>query len=409
MSVATTAAMAAADDVARHPVVVNIRTLGSATAGMLDPETYGSDPEWLALPIARRSAALARLDALRWYLKESDRTVEAAAKAADRADVSQRFFYDMLKAWQTADSPSISLLVPYAKRRATGRPKLSEATERQLGELVAASIGAGRSARDDIVADVAAGWDSSAGPLPAANTLRRHVERLGEGALYGAGGTGHDPTGLDAMRLETTRHGEVLVIDHVGLDIYGDHKTEPAPLTLTLAIDLHTATVAGFQSMLGPPRPAGVRAALLHAQHVARANAGPDIAPRLVLAAQRDDNWRQFVAQLAAQGMDVAARWGAKLHTGMFAQRLIGPYIGPVAISPRVPRDTSARGKPGATFDPRRHAMLTPHEAELVLDAAVRALNADRLAPATRLSRIRLGGIPVDDREKKIHRASREI
>lgn len=389
MSAENSAAMAAADDVARHPLVVEIRRMGSANAGMLAPETYIADPRWLMLPVARRSAALARLDAVRWYLQESDRTVDAARQAAGRADVSQRFFYDLLKAWETAESPTIWQFVPYADRRATGRSKLSEAIERQLATLVAASIDAGQTTRDDIVADVTARWNASVGPLPAANTLRRHVERLGRGALYGAGGSGHDPTGLDAMRVATTRHGEVLVIDHVGLEIWGDHQTDPAPLTLTLAIDLHTATIAGFQSLIGPPSPAGARAALLDAQHVARDNPGAAITPRLVMAAQRDDRWRGFVAPLIAQGVEVDARWSGRMHAGMFAQRLIGPHIGPIPISPRVP-------KVGAAFDPRRHAMLTPHEAELVVDDAVRTLNAERLAPDTTLSRIRLGGAAGD-------------
>jgi hypothetical protein len=348
---------------------------------MLNLESFESDTTWLTLPIGRRAASLRRLEGLRWYLEDSDRSLASLGNAAEKAGVSQRTFYNLLREWEATEAPSIWLLVPYGRRRPTGRPKLEEPVERQLRTLIAASVGSGRRLRDEVVADVVTRWPRDAIRQPALNTIRSHVARFAPGSLYLPG---RDPDGLHPREIETTRHGQVLAVDHVGLHIYGDNETAPAPLTLTLVIDWHTATIAGFQTWAGPPSPDLVQAALMHARYLSKDNSGPEVVPKLVFYAPSNDDWRAFVERLEQQGLDSTVRWGARLHTGMLAKRLIGSHIGRVGISPRVVKHK-------ANFDPNHHAAVTPHQAELIVGSAVREMNAERLPPLTVTSRI---GVP---------------
>lgn len=348
---------------------------------MFEQDEVEDDPEWLMLPAGRRASAINRLEGLRWYFQDSDRSLKAVVAAAAIAKVSQRTFYELLNRWQESKPPSIWKLVPYAGRRPTGRTKLEPDVAKELARLIEASVANGSRGRDEIVSEVTKAWPVPNLPRPAANTIRRHVETIAKDAV-GKFSSG-DSLAARLLKVETERHGEVLVIDHVGLNIRGDAEDDHAPLALTLAMDLHTRTIAGFQTMPGAPGPRSLTAALIHAQHSTEHGAGPIIRPRLILDAPRGDEWRVLIEGLARQGVESKVRWSHRLHTGMFSRRIIGTRIGPIALSPRMP-------KSGETMDPHRHALVSLHQAELLVGQAVAVFNKERLGPDAVMSRIRI-------------------
>ena len=256
---------AAAGGAARHPLLLAITAMEEACIETPGLAPFADDPDWLSLPAARREAALRRLEAVTSFIAAGERSVAAIDAAAARAGVSRRLFYDLLDAWEGRADHSIWDLVPYAARRETGRDRLEPDVKDELDRLIRAVLERGPGPREKVVAEVLAAWPGGGLRRPAVNTVRRHVEqvagpRLHERGVLHLGAAGDEPVAAG-------RHGEVLVIDHVGLSIYGDHPHAPAPLTLTLAIDLHTATVAGFQTMDRPPSPLAVQAALIDAMH----------------------------------------------------------------------------------------------------------------------------------------------
>lgn len=379
---------AAAEGAARHPLLLAIAGMEEACIDTPGLAPFADDPDWLGLPAGRREAALKRLEAITSFLATGERSVAAIDAAAAKADVSRRLFYDLVDAWESRSDHTIWDLVPYGTRRQTGRAKLEADVGAELERLIRAALERGVRLREDVVADVLAGWPREGPRRPAVNTVRRHVEQVAGQHLYersvpGAWGSND----LD-VPIVADRHGEVLVIDHVGLSIYGDHASDPAPLTLTLAIDLHTATIAGFQAMDRPPTPLSVQAALIDAVHASRDNHGEVITPRIVAAGGRQGGWQEMADRLRARGVTTDLRLASGMRTGMFAQRLIGSQIAGLSISPRV-----GAGRRGHAFDPRRHALVTPHQAEHILSRAIELLNEQRFDPGTMRNRIAL---PLD-------------
>lgn len=372
----------AAERTVRHPLLAAIVHMEEGLIDTPGLAPFADDPDWLSLPAARREAALKRLEAITSFLARDERSVAAIDAAAARAGVSRRLFYDLVDAWEGRPEHAIWDLVPYAARRETGRAKLEADVRAELERLIRNALGNGPRPRDEVVADVLAGWPEGL-RRPAINTVRRHVEAMAGGSLHERGVL-RSPAGDDAGTLiSADRHGEVLVIDHVGLSIYADHEHDPAPLTLTLAIDLHTATIAGFQALDRPPAPIAVRAALIDAMHTSRDNPGEPITPRIVMAGGRQGGWQEMADRLRESGVATDLRLASGLRTGMFAQRLIGSDIAGLPISPRV-----RTGRRGHGFDPRHHALVTPHQAEHILSSVVALMNEQRFDLGTVRNRI---------------------
>ena len=345
---------------------------------------YEQDRRWITLSAARQEQALKRLRAIRWYKDNDDHSVQAAENAAEKAGISLRLFYKILKEWDAAVEPTIWLLVPYAGRRTGNRSALEPEVKGKLHELILAALQQGMRSRGEIAAAVADAWPSGNLRRPARNTILRHVADLAGDVLFEKGAVS-PPARATVTSQRVSRHGEVLIIDHVTLQLFADRDGEPVPIILTIAIDVFTATIAGFQTFAAPPSALAARAALMHAQHESQRNPGDILVPNVVLNATNGRDWRNLVSRLAAAGVEADVRWGSRLHTGVFARQYIGSQIGSLSISPRVQKQAGLRRQ---IFDPRRHALVTPHKAELLVAAEVSEFNLQRMPAGISLSRI---------------------
>lgn len=368
-----------------------LRRLEDRTLMKSDIPDYRLDPDWLRLPYSRRTQAVKRMKAVQAYLDLPEpRTVGDAKMAAKTAGVSLRSFYNFLSAFKSETRRNIWTFVPYAARSIPVKSNLNPDVEAALHSLIRAALGEGKRSRREVLGSVVAEWPSNALKIPADQTIRDHIESAGGLEILDRGdfrlNTGPQP---QETAERASEHGEVLVLDHSGLHLFLDSFNEPKRATLTLAIDLFTATIAGFSIRAGPPAAASILAALNDAERRTSGNGGKLVSPRLTFAATNGKQWRELARDVGKRGLQATIRWGTRLHSGGPTKRLIGTRIADLPISPRSPTD---KGRKSEGFEVQSHALVTLDEAEIILVSAIARMNSERLPAGIQLNRLKVTG-----------------
>lgn len=351
------------------------------TIGVTDVQPYEDDPAWLTLPAATKELALRRLEEMLQYEAiESPSTVQAERTAAKMSMTTGRF-YQLRRRWN--QSRSIFTFVPFDKTAAMSHPRLSKAVSEAVTEHLGRLIAEGMRSPAKILTALSESWYLTE-PMPSHMTLRKMIAKAIDEAGSVSGNISVNNAALPQEAIEkATEFGEVLLVDHTGLEVFLVAEDEPSRIFLTLAIDLYTTTVLGYAISLLPPGPGHVVAALESA--VARTSIMADedmqpVQPRLVFAATKNAQWRQLVAKLDAVGTKASVRHTARLHFGGMIARLVGPWIGHLKLSSRRARAASA-----PPFDRTRDTWLTLDQITKLLDEGILALNKKRRPPDARV------------------------
>lgn len=367
---------AEADDGPFHPLLRIIANLVERCREMTDHATFEADPAWLRIPADRRLRTLRRYQAVLDYL-DGERTMERARAGAKSAGVSLRTFYVDATAMEEANRDIFSL-VPHLQNRSPGRDMLDEETMTVLRVGIREAVNEGVRGTLAIASRVAERWPPDGPPVPSLPTLRHHVDSRGgfdavERGTISLNTGGHAQETADTA----TTHGEVLVIDHTALDLFLDHSSKPKRASVTFALDLFTASVAGFVLAKGPPRPTRILDVLNDVAKRNAANPGDPIRPRLLLAATNGEEWDDLVTKIDRRGLKAKVRWGTALHFGGPTRRMIGRKLGEVGL---YARKMHAGSRASDSFDPNKHPLVTLEQAEIVVEDAVRSFNKERLA-----------------------------
>ncbi len=345
-------------------------------------DDLAEDPRWLRVPLDRQSVALRRHRALSEY-KAGEQTMDRAQRAADQAEMSVSSLYKLVKKWDCEKGPDLWALVPYSGSTYEGIPRLPEETERVMRELIDAALADGIKGTIKITAAVKSRWPADGPKIPDPATIRSHVDSRGGFASVEKGSISLN-TGQHAQETADAAetYGEVLVIDHTAADLFLDDSRGPIRATVTLAIDLHTASIAGrFVSRSGPSA-LHVLKALDDVQVRSRDVDGIPIMPRLLYAATNGEEWRELVDTIAMRGLRAKVRWGTRLHFGGPTRRMIGTSVADLKLRSRKKHDVSRQTD---VFDPTKHALVTSEKADLVIDDAIARFNAYRLGGETRV------------------------
>lgn len=359
-----------------HPLLRRILDAMISCEDMVLMDDLARDAAWLRLPLERRWQAVRRHAALEEY-KAGEATMERAQRLAAEAGISVSSLYKLLPKWDKKDGPDIWALVPYTRSIYDGRSRLAPDTENMLHRLIDAAMKNGIKGTVGIAAEVIANWPEDGPAIPNPTTVRSHVDSRG-GFDSVEKGTISLNTGLHAQETAdtATHYGEVLVIDHSAADFFIEDSKSPKRATLTFAIDLHTATIAGRCVSKREPAPYMVTAALDDAQRRGGRTHGEAVRPRLLYAATNGDDWRSLVETIDERGLKSKVRWGTRLHFGGPIRRMIGTSLDDIKLHSRKKHHQSNHQD---RFDPKKHALVTIEEAQMVLNYAIERFNAQRL------------------------------
>lgn len=368
---------------ARHPLLRRLHEMEHSIRRMSGPNDFRKDPAWLRLPATKRELGLKRQRSVLAY-ESSAKQMKDVERAAAEAGLSVRQFYTLLADW-TASGRSILSLVPFAHGRAS-KSKLDPKIERRLRTEIVRAIDEGSRSPRAILAAVRSSWPPDL-KIPRETTIRAHIESAGGLDVVRAGPFTLNSANEPQEEAETaTRHGEVLVIDHTAPELFldGDQPRRP---TLTLAIDLFTATIAGFALTEGPPSPKAVLEVLADAERRTAVNPGETIRPRVMVSLTNGSEWRELASQFARRQIQTTIRWGSRLHRGGPTKRLIGSRIADLPLLARKTHDPRGGTR---SFQPKKHPLLTMADARIVIEDAIRRSTEDRLVPGTVLNKLQL-------------------
>jgi len=324
-----------------------------------DQEAWRNDPRWLSLAPDKQIVALARMDAVTHYLDGARSAANAAAHAAG-LNIGQSRFYGLCQAWREAGTPLV--LAPYRDPVVPQHPSVRRERAAEILKKVTAALSGTRDRTPGaIVAAVAGSWGAGT-PSPSRETLRRFVER--EIARQ-------DTTASDTLRREGNEvartFGEVLVVDHVLVDLFTSDAAPPQRPFLSLAIDLFTGAPVGHGLSLERPSPEAVMVALLKAARSSANFANAPIRPRIVLNSAYGPEWSALIDSIKDAGLVLNGRRSPNLSFGSPTARLLGMRLARVRLLPRAGHDPLGTT---AGYDPARHPILTLDQARDVVWAS---------------------------------------
>ncbi len=320
--------------------------------------------------------------------------MDRAQIAAEKAGMSLSSLYKLLPKWEGPAGPDIWALVPYARSTYPGQPRLNPESERTLHSLIEEAMADGVRGTVGISGEVVARWPDTGPAIPASSTIRDHVDSRG-GFESVERGTISLTTGRHAQETADTAsaYGEVLVIDHSAIDLFLDRPKAPRRVTVTLALDLFSASIAGARISEGPPHPGLVMAVLDDARRRSSQFSGTAIKPRLLFSATNGQGWRVLVERVGQRGLIAKVRWGTRLHFGGPIRRMIGTKLADLRL---LSRKSHSRSGDKDHFNPAVHALVTIEEAKLVVNDAIHRFNAERLRGQS-AAPINTGSQGVDD------------
>lgn len=359
-----------------------------AVTGNLDE--FIRDPRWLTLPLGKRMIGQRRLEAILAYEKHVKPGDAEAQEAARSMGLTARQFYTLLGRWREART--VFSLLPHAPVREEGKidPDLSNYLRDFL--QVSADASEGRSVTA-LVRQAKDCWPVDL-RCPSDITLRRYITRILDdlAELRGSLSNNNSTSPQETVR-PATCFGEVVVVDHSGLDIFVAQDpldvggaaavSGPRRPLITLALDLFTRTVLGYAISYDKPGPRQVLDALrdVDARGVATdALRECAFTPRLVFACTRSPIWKPLLQKIAARGIEADVRRTDRLHFGGPIKRIVGQELGLIPISRNKGHDLANAAR---QFNSENSRLVSEAELHELIENGMRDLRERRLPTST--------------------------
>lgn len=356
------------------PCYAQFKRGGRSSVAMVDVTAFEDDPAWLLLPLARREVALRRLEVMCSYEQHEKTGESEAQEAADKLGVTVGQFYRIRRLW--LKRRSVFDLLPYGRPGENRQPKLNPEVAEAMTALVRDAVKKGMRT-PAILRHLRDNWplDES---MPSHMTVRKKIDevldeirsRPGEIAI----------SDYFPMRAAETAHsyGDIVAIDHAGLQIFVATEGGPIAPIITLVVDLVTSIICGFHLSVGAPGPLQFEAALKDANSRSGAAGTTEqvfVKPRLMFQISGSAGWSKLLSRLQKFQFEAEVIRVQRLHLGEMLHS-IGPSIGEVKFSSR-------RILNDHVFDPRRHALVSFDELKNMLEIGVQDHNERRLVPNT--------------------------
>lgn len=347
---------------------------------MANQPSFNDDPAWLMQPSARRQIALKRLQILLDYENCISRGSQEAQQSAKKLGVTTGQFYRIRRQWLR--SRSIFDLLPYNGSRATRKPKLDQDVKIAMSNLIIeAVVKDGVQSSAEILRRVQNNWPLEK-RVPSHMTIRKNISNAFEKLADVSPGmtilNSRIPKDLSAT---ATWYGEVIAIDHIGLDVFVASEGGPVAPIATVAIDLFTSSIAGLYLSFGAPGPLQFEAALRDATVRSKrsSHSGKDaIKPRLVFNAEDNFNWSKLISRVEDAHHHASIRMDKRLNFGQTITTLIGTSVGGVTVSSR-------KYINGNVFNPSVHPLISFDDLKKLINDGIDRLNAKRIPADIRI------------------------
>ena len=340
---------------------------------MSDETNFEDDPAWLLLPLARREVALRRLEVMQRHDRYENPGDKEAREAAERLGVTTGQFYRIRRLW--LQRQSVFDLLPYGRPGERRQPKLDPDVAAAMTDLVRDSIKKGMRTPAAILKRLRESWPLDK-PMPSHMTVRKKIEDVLGELGNSSGGLAISDFVIPKLAAKTPFHyGDIVAVDHAGLQVFVATEGGPVAPVITLAVDLFTSAICGFHLSFGAPGPIQLEAALKDAK--ARTSdfsksASQTVRPRLVFQISGAGSWSKLLSRLQQNRYEADIVRTQRLHFGE-TLALIGPSIGEVKFSSR-------KFLNDWVFDPARHALVSFDELKQMVEAGVAEYNDRRLA-----------------------------
>lgn len=325
--------------------------------------------DWLALPSAKKEVALARARILDDYVALSRPSGNDTVRAIDAMSLAKTRFFALLKGWRA--NRSLVALAPHAgtvrkRERPEAEPSSSAAI---LNGLIAGMTD--RSYRP-VHTRALADWPAGT-PRPPRLELRAVVDEVVAKPSNGFSLVAKHGAGAKAEMADA--FGEVVVIDHTApRNLFVPGPDGPVRPTMTLAIDLYSATVVGIHVSTERPGSRQVALALADTVRAAAVNTERTIVPRLMLNTDWRPEWLDLIRMMEGVAAGLTIRRTPNLNHGVSTLRLVGATLGRLELAPRASHERTGLRD---AYDPERHFLLP-------LDEADRLIRADAAVPSDR-------------------------
>ncbi|UXC90281.1 hypothetical protein EGM87_14690 [Sphingobium sp. RSMS] len=355
------------------------RKEGLRLNGMYEETVFEDDPTWLMLPLSRRQVALQRLEVMLDYERHESPGDLEAENAAQRLGVTTGQFYRIRRQWKR--SRSVFDLLPYGKPGAARRPKLDQDVSDVLGKLIMKAVATdGMRAPKDIMKAVQEQWPLNK-PIPSHMTLRKNIAHAIEELTNVSGGLVLVNSTIPQGAFETaTGYGEVVAVDHIGLQVFVATEGGPIAPIVTFAIDLFTSSICGVHLSFGAPGPLQFEAVLRDVQRRSEQAARLPLVvkPRLIFEAGGSSGWPQLMSRMAKNFHHANIRRSQRLNFGETIIGLIGSSIGNVNFSSR-------KYLNDLVFNPGKDALISFDELQKLIERGLRGLNDKRIPPGAEI------------------------
>ena len=348
---------------------------------------FSDDPDWLTLPLAKREDALRRREAMLEYEAYSNPGEAEAIEAAHKIGVSTGQFYRLRRQWQKRRS--IFSLIPFGRPGIVRKPKLDpEITNAVRALIVNAVESDGIRSPAEILRRIQRGWALDK-QLPSHMTLRKNIaETISDiEDVSGPVDIGHHviPEALDNA---PQHYGEMVAIDHVGLQIFVAQELGPTAPLLTLAIDLFTSSICGYHLSARLPGPDQVVEVIKNMEErtwIAADDRTEQLHPRLIVESGPGSSWQDLVDRLRIENSKHGLRSNQRaVRFGTITHRLIGRSLGDLLLA--APQQFPFR----SNFERETDALVSASELANMITDAVSDLNEKRIPSEIKKRAMRL-------------------
>jgi hypothetical protein len=360
-----------------------LRQEGLRLGRMDEKKALEDDPAWLMLPLARRRIALQRLEVMLDYERHEKPGDLEAEQAAQRLEVTTGQFYRIRRQWK--QNRNVFDLLPYGRPGAVRRPKLDQDVSSALSDLIMRAVAQdGMRRPGDILKAVQAQWTLDK-PIPSHMTIRKNIADALEKLTNISGCLVLINSTIPQEALETaTGYGEVVAIDHIGLQVFVATEGGPVAPIASFAIDIFTSSICGVHLSFGAPGPLQFEGVLRDAEmrSLQAAPLSPPVRPRLVFEMGGGSGWSQLISRIGMNIYNANVRRSQRLNFGETIVSLIGPSLGSVNFSSR-------KYLNDLVFNPGKDALISFDELKKLVERGVRDLNLKRIPADTELFHLR--------------------
>jgi putative transposase len=334
--------------------------------------------DWESAPDSQWALALEREPVIRPLAERLRVTAKAAEEAASTLGISRTLVYDLIRRFK--QRPQTSSLLPFKRGRSTHSRFLTPEREALLAAVIREFyLKPERPSLAALFQEVRQRFAENDLPAPHYRTLRRRVAALPpELVARKREGAKAAREKLGAVHLSSLRPEEpleIVQIDHTRADVMvvdQEHRLPMGRPHLSLAIDVATRLVLGFNISTRHPSALSVSLVLTHA-----------VLPKAQWLADRElqtldwpagglphtvhvDNAKEFHSAALIRGCEehgilIKYRPRQHAHFGGHIERLIGTMMGAVHL---LPGTTSSNVHEKASYDAEGRAVLTMPELE---------------------------------------------